>query len=225
MAQNGNLPRKALARVPGGQLLRKDAARAYRALDNYLRHTGRGELVNSGDGSCYRRLGSPGDLARGGEFTQWAAWERYEQGGNLAAAPGTSNHGLGLAVDFVSIDAVAAHGAAFGWRKTEAFGEPWHYCFVPGRYALVRRWAGARKGDTLTPGSRGPGLVAAKKLLARHGFWKWPLKSKGYSRRFGRQVRAFQRSRDLEPDGVVGPKTWIKLRAQARPANRTKGRT
>jgi hypothetical protein len=216
MSQNGQLPRGDLSPVSGGQLLRKDAARAYLALDRYLRHAGRYGLSNAGGGSCYRKLGRPGDYRRGGEFTQWYAWERYQAGGNLAARPGTSNHGWGVAVDFVNYDSVATYGAAFGWRKTEAFGEPWHYCYVPGRYAAVREWSKVRKGEELRPGDRGPGIKAAKKLLRRHGFWRFARNSEGYSRRFGRAVRRFQRVNGLVSDGIVGPRTWAALRRPAR---------
>lgn len=219
MANNGQLPDRDLAAVGGGERLRKDAAEAYLALDRFLRHSGGSGLRHAGQGSCYRKLGSPGDYRRGGGFTQWYAWERYLAGGNLAARPGTSNHGWGVAVDFSNYTDVARHGSAFGWRKTEAFGEPWHYCFVPGKYAAVKEWGRKRKGETLRPGDKGPGVKAAKKLLKRHGYWKFLRSSQAYSRRFGRAVRRFQETRGLKADGIVGPKTWAALR---RPARRKK---
>lgn len=57
----------------------------------------------------------------------------YSQGG-LAAEPGTSQHGWGLAVD-LRLDATAqawmrTHGAAYGFHETVA-REPWHWEFTP----------------------------------------------------------------------------------------------
>ena len=209
---NGKLPGRVLAPVGGGQRLRKDAARAYRALNKYCEHLRGTSIGHAGSGSCYRLLGKPGDYHRGGPFTQWYAWERYNSGGNLAARPGTSNHGLGLACDFDTIELVRAYGDKFGWRKTEAFGEPWHYCWVPGNYPLVTRWGQVRTGDTIMPGDNGTGLVSAKRLLKRKGYWRWPGASKAYSAAFGRAVKRFQRAHGLPSDGVVGPRTWHLLR-------------
>jgi len=46
----------------------------------------------------FRPLGKPSDSENAG--TQWAVWKRYKAGhGALAARPGTSRHGLGLAAD------------------------------------------------------------------------------------------------------------------------------
>lgn len=219
MASNGRLPSRSLAPVGGGERLRKDAARAYIALDRYLAHHGKGSLRHAGQGSCYRRLGRPGDYRRGGGFTQWYAWERYEAGGNLAARPGTSNHGLGLAVDFESIDLVRRYGSAFGWRKTEAFSEPWHYCWVPGRHSMVEAWSQVRSGDLITPGDHGPGVRALKRALKRHGYWRWSTKGEGYGSPARRAVKKFQREQGLESDGIVGKRTWAKLRRPRRRSN------
>jgi hypothetical protein len=214
MAQNGKLPASKLASLPGGGSLRKDAALAYRALYNYCDRKLGVKLTHAGEGATYRELGRPGDYGRGGPFTQWYAWERYQRGGNLAAQPGRSNHGWGLAVDFDTIEVVREHGSRFGWKKTEAFNEPWHYCYVPGRYPMVKLYGEVRAGDIIRPGDRGTGVRAAKKLLKRHGFWPWPKFGLGTSRTFSRAVKRFQKSRGLPSDGIVGPKTWARLRAR-----------
>ncbi len=63
--------------------------------------------------------------------------------GYLAATPGTSNHGLGLAVDFCNSQVtgvyarwLATNGEVFGfwnpdWAKTSKY-EPWHWEYKPG---------------------------------------------------------------------------------------------
>lgn len=55
--------------------------------------------------------------------------------GNLAAAPGTSVHELGTAVDLATPEmrwVVDEIGARFGWRKIEAPREWWHVNYVGG---------------------------------------------------------------------------------------------
>lgn len=212
---NGKLSRRQLAPLVGGGFLRSDAAQSYNAFSHWLRANGHSGLTNAGSASTYRALGNPADYARGGPFTQWFAWKRYQAGGNLAAQPGTSNHGLGLAVDFSgqSIQNVAKYGPQFGWRKTEAFSEPWHYCYVPGAYAMVREWSGSRAGDVLKSGSRGTGVVRLKQLLRIKGYWPRPLAiNDGFGPVTARQVRKFQQSRRLKADGIVGGSTWIALK-------------
>jgi GH25 family lysozyme M1 (1,4-beta-N-acetylmuramidase) len=215
--KNGELPSSALAPVNGGGRLRTDAARAYNALDRYLKAKGLGSLSNAGDGATYRPVGHPGDYARGGPFTQYFAWERYQQGGNLAARVGTSNHGLGLACDFSgdAIDLVARYGSSFGWKKIEAFNEAWHYCYVPGNYAQVNAWAAVKAGDTIAPGDTGPGVVTMKQRLKVWGAWPrlWRIDQR-YAGRTGAAVKAFQKARGLKADGIVGPGTWKVLNAR-----------
>ena len=71
--------------------------------------------------------------------------ERVTRGG-LAATPGTSNHGLGLAVDFCSRETSGArwawlkeNGPLYGFQNPSCaqYGgggphEPWHWEFVKG---------------------------------------------------------------------------------------------
>lgn len=209
---NGNMRSTELSAVGGGERLRTDAARAYRALNRFCEHYHGSSIQHAGQGSCYRELGRPGDYHRGGRFTQWYAWERYNSGGNLAARPGYSNHGLGAACDFETIELARKYGSRFGWRKTEAFGEPWHYCYVKGRYPLVALWSEVRGGDTIRPGDHGSGVRVAKRLLKRHGYWRWPRASSSYSRAFGAAIKRFQRARGLPSDGIIGKRTWDALK-------------
>lgn len=192
-------------------MLAKDAAQAYNALNRKLG----GRLKHAGEGACYRPLGRPGDYKRGGPFTQWYAWEKYQSGaGNLAARPGTSNHGAGRACDFSgdAINLVKAYGAPFGWKKTEAFGEPWHYCYVPGSYPAVGKYSAKQAGETLSPGDTGPGIVAMKNRLKAWNAWPrlWRVDDK-YAGRTGQAVKAFQKAHKLTADGIVGKATWAAL--------------
>ncbi|GGA72757.1 hypothetical protein GCM10011490_24420 [Pseudoclavibacter endophyticus] len=70
-------------------------------------------------------------------------WDRYinrRPGWTVAAQPGTSNHGWGLAVDLawpITSSATAEHAwvaataPLFGWEWTgRNFGEPWHFDFT-----------------------------------------------------------------------------------------------
>lgn len=124
MAANGRLPASDLAPIYGGRL-RKDAAAAWNAMDaECVRLTGK-HLRPTGSQSSYRDYDA-----------QVYFWNLYISGkGNLAAHPGTSNHGWGIAVDLAEPwmrSWVDAHGAKYGWKKTEAFGEWWHVNYVGG---------------------------------------------------------------------------------------------
>ena len=83
---NGLLPDAALAPIAQGQLA-KPAAAAWNSMNLQARRMGL-ELVPTGAMSSYRNLAQ-----------QKLLYGRYLAGGNLAAKPGSSNHGWGLAVD------------------------------------------------------------------------------------------------------------------------------
>ena len=91
-----------------------------------------GVKIKSGQG--YRHLGSE-EEGCGKGFTQWCAWKKYKSGtGALAAKPGTSNHGLGLAVD---IKHCKKGGEVHNWliKNAEKFKfypfskESWHWTY------------------------------------------------------------------------------------------------
>lgn len=79
--------------------------------------------VNLGLSDSYRIEGQPGDSAKG-VWSQWAAWERYQAGGNPAAKPGTSNHGYGLAFDFVGKNGTSKE-QAYSWLRNNASKYGW----------------------------------------------------------------------------------------------------
>lgn len=216
---NGQLPTSALARSVGGYLLRKDAAASLLALDAvvYAKH-GRHLFIRDG----YRVLGHPGDF-RAGHWSQWAAWEKYRAGvGNLAALPGTSNHGLGINIDlgdYFSRQMVDRYGAPYGWSKSwsDAPSEWWHITF---RADKVTKKISGR--PTLKLNSKGPSVITLKKKLYAAGirdFSATPFGQKSsnrYNPFFGKYTKAavirFQRHHGLGGDGVVGPSTWEKLK-------------
>lgn len=130
---NGQIPAAALAAVPasvaGSGYLRTDAARQYSALNTAFRAAiGRSLSITEG----YRSYDRQVDY-----------WNRYQAGtGNLAAYPGTSNHGWGISCDFgAGVDSAGsaakrwmdANAPSYGWSPTgNTFSrpEPWHFDYV-----------------------------------------------------------------------------------------------
>lgn len=126
MSSNGRLPASALAPIAGGGQLAKEAAAGWNALAAHV-YSKTGQKISASEG--YRTY------ARQQYF-----WNLYQSGqGNLAAYPGTSNHGLGLAVDLSSPairTLIDKYGAAYGWSKSwsDAQSEWWHILYQPGHY-------------------------------------------------------------------------------------------
>ncbi|WP_255491703.1 MULTISPECIES: D-alanyl-D-alanine carboxypeptidase family protein [unclassified Actinotalea] len=120
---NGTVPAEALSAVDGvsGHRMWAPAARSLEAMRAAAARDG----VTIGVTDTYRTLASQEDLvARKGLYSQ----------GGLAAAPGTSMHGWGVAAD-LKLDA-----AAQAWMRTNAgtYGfvedtprEPWHWGYHP----------------------------------------------------------------------------------------------
>jgi hypothetical protein len=127
MANNGQLPPAALAPIAQGQL-RRDCAAAWNSM-NVAARAGGCELLPTGSMSSYRTL-----------TQQRLLYARYRAGtGSLAAVPGQSNHGWGLAVDVAThemramIDRI---GTKWGWSKrtSDAQSEWWHLKWVEGSW-------------------------------------------------------------------------------------------
>jgi LAS superfamily LD-carboxypeptidase LdcB len=88
MPTNGKLSSSELSAIPSGRL-RKDAADAWNAMHAEIKKKTGIDIRPSGARSSYRTYSE-----------QQYFWNLYQSGkGNLAASPGTSNHGWGLAVD------------------------------------------------------------------------------------------------------------------------------
>ena len=130
-APNGEIPIELLCRPRfTSVLLRCDAAQAL-------------DQLNSAYRAAFGR-----DLAVSGGYRTYAEQQQARAAkGDLAAQPGTSNHGRGLAVDFSDFGSVgqfddpdylwmAENGPRFGWVHPAAMGpggsgplEPWHWEF------------------------------------------------------------------------------------------------
>lgn len=146
---------------------------------------------------------------------QLTLWNRYKAGtGALAAVPGTSNHGLGHAVDLGLIGMrswVDRHGRAFGWAKVEAFSEWWHVNYVGGFH---RPDPGTSlRFPNLRVGSGGQCQAPAVREVQR----RLGLKEDGeYGKATRKRVKQFQRKYHLPVDGRVGSVTWLQLRKVGR---------
>jgi hypothetical protein len=126
---NGLLPDAALAPIAQGQLA-KPAAAAGNSMNLQARRMGL-ELVPTGAMSSYRNLAQ-----------QKLLYGRYLAGGNLAAKPGSSNHGWGLAVDVATFQMrqlVDRIGEPYGWAKrwSDAPSEWWHLAYRAGVWTGV----------------------------------------------------------------------------------------
>lgn len=193
MAENGRVPSSDLASIPGGEL-RKDAAAAWNAPGG----PASAGLRPGGSMSSYRTYDE-----------QVYLYDLYlHHGGNLAAVPGTSNHGWGIAIDCPNgweQSWLREHGAKFGWEKTEAFSEPWHWNFVGGVGPFKPAF------ESLSYGDRGRRVEHfAKRLAFIHpsdhaAYLKKP--SGRFTKEMRQAVRHFQIDQAMQADGVIGEHT------------------
>lgn len=126
--RNGRIPSNALTDVGGGHKMYGRAAQAYREMTAAARRDG----VNIRLTDSYRSYAAQVDVAR----RKGIYGVRQPNGRlGLAARPGTSNHGLGAAVD-VNLQAspgasawLRANASRFGFRTIPR--EPWHWEYKP----------------------------------------------------------------------------------------------
>ncbi|MBL8910480.1 MAG: D-alanyl-D-alanine carboxypeptidase family protein [Archangium sp.] len=124
--RNGRIPSNALTDVGGGHRMYGDAAQAYTRMRDAARRDG----VNIRLTDSYRSYAAQVDVAR----RKGIYGVRQPNGRlGLAARPGTSNHGLGRAVD-VNLQAsprasawLRANAARYGFKTIPR--EPWHWEF------------------------------------------------------------------------------------------------
>lgn len=210
MASNGKLPKSELApitkAVNGEQAyLRKDAAAAFMAMNEESERRFKVTLRSSSARTAYRTYAE-----------QEYFWDQYQNhGGNLAARPGESNHGLGLAIDLATQqmrNIVDKIGEKYGFAKkwSDAPGEWWHIKWRVGKYPAI-----ASTFKTLRRGQVGPSIVKLKKAMYAKGLRKFGSRYNPYfSKKTEDAIKRFQKKHGLTADGAVGAKTWKLLQGK-----------
>jgi len=216
---NGDAPPSAMSQVADGVhctplegQLANDAAAAF----NSMALAAGQQLSINGCDSAYR------PYAR--QVYYRAYWCNIGSCGN-AAVPGTSNHGVGLAIDGTqaTVGYIVLHGKRFCWAKTEAFSEWWHYNYTG-------CWHRPNPGPnlhspTLRLHSGGPGqniyVRKVQKLLRGHGN-KTVAVTGTFTHATTVAVRRFEAAEQIPVNGVVSARVWKRLRRPiSRPVHTT----
>jgi hypothetical protein len=199
---NGRLPNSVLGTIYHGRL-RKDAARAWNAMNMESQGAYGLKLAPTGSMSSYRTLAE-----------QVYLWNNVEHAHdtNWVALPGTSNHGLGLAVDLASTDmrtVVDTIGERYGWAKrwSDAPAEWWHLRWksgvwdgqAPYGYYVVNR------------GNSGASVLKLKQMMWKRGVRQFNHVSPYFGVKDEAALQRFQGKHSLTADGIAGPKTWFAL--------------
>jgi LAS superfamily LD-carboxypeptidase LdcB len=118
--ENGKIPEEELQDIGEGHQLIKPAAQAFAKMTAALNEAGHSYTLNS----AYRTIEEQEQLVEDLGL--------LEEGGR-AAAVGTSEHGLGTAVDLKldwdAVEWLRAHAAALGFAETIP-EEPWHWNYI-----------------------------------------------------------------------------------------------
>lgn len=204
---NGQLPSSALAPIRGSNpslvyLARDGASAAWNTMRICSTASGV-DLYTGGDGA-YRSL-----------YEQQQRYAEYQNGtGNLAAWPGTSNHGYGHAVDNDLVRMVTwinAHGGEFGWSWGEAPSEWWHVTYYghfhrpdPGPNVaspiLVHGSGGTCQQRAIDEARGRLGLTTGRPFTSN----------------MTDAVKAFQFAHRIPRTGVINARTWDALRGSTR---------
>lgn len=170
MSDNGHLPDSELSVIPGGRL-RKDAAGAWLEMRRFVGREKGVWICPTSPRTSYRSL-----------TDQQFFWQLYQSGkGALAARPGTSNHGWGIAVDLPTAPMQAAVrdcGHRFGWGirggrlNSDAPSESWHTTFHTGVFepAASEREHPYQLMNDRERAARDV-LVKERRVAQRHGGW------------------------------------------------------
>jgi Putative peptidoglycan binding domain/D-alanyl-D-alanine carboxypeptidase len=206
VSANGHIPLGELAAIRGGYL-RRDAAAAFNAMDHASTVKFNVPLRPAGPVSSYRTYAQ-----------QVVLWNLYRAGrGNLAAVPGTSNHGWGLAVDLAThqmraiVDEI---GAEFGWAKrwSDAPSEWWHMRYRPGV------WHGNPQDDPqphqVALGARGDEIAVLQQVLRARGASNLAIDG-AFGPATQNALRAFQKAHNLRVTGALDKETRHELHVPA----------
>jgi hypothetical protein len=131
---NGNIPDSdlvALDTPTGGKSTAKLNSKAAKDFNQMVK-AAKADKIDILVSQGYRPLGSKEKGCSEG-FTQWCAWIKYKSGtGNLAAKPGTSNHGKGSAIDVKNCKTgspvhswLVKNASKFNFRPLPS--ESWHW--------------------------------------------------------------------------------------------------
>lgn len=178
----GQLPDGLLTKIDGGRLHWR-AANAWKALKAAakvdgveLKPVSAGDLYRSYDAQLkvflerYQKEPIAGASTRTFEGVKW-----YKKSEKLAslAAPGTSQHNTGLAVDVHTASGdrlkwMVANCAKYGWSWEVVPEEPWHIRYTEGDNVpeAVKAWADANQSEVCSPGAVSSPAPEAPKAAA-----------------------------------------------------------
>jgi zinc D-Ala-D-Ala carboxypeptidase len=118
---NGKIPEHLLTSIGGNERLAANAAQAF----TEMRAAATAAGINLPVNDSYRSYDEQVEMARTKGL--------YSQGG-LAAAPGTSTHGLGMSVDLelnpTTLSWMQTNAGKYGF-KNDVPGESWHWTYKP----------------------------------------------------------------------------------------------
>jgi hypothetical protein len=202
MGLNGRFADSELAAIPGGRLATPYALR-WNLMVAACRRAGVAPPMPNGPASSYRTLAQQVQLR--------ASWCAAGQCGN-AAIPGTSNHGIGRAVDTNQKATAIRYGKPYGVRDpSDAPWESWHTLvhLDPVEVPPPPREPTLRKGII-----NRAAVTRLQKLLVADGI-KAPVNGR-YDLATRRAVRRFQKAHNLPVDGVAGTSTWAAINEAVR---------
>jgi LAS superfamily LD-carboxypeptidase LdcB len=130
-SRNGQLSTSELKDIGNGQKLSIAAADAFLLMKADAAKEG----VNIQLSDSYRSLARQNAIFDWDHYNKTGKRRKKGTSSTAAAYPGTSNHGLGRAIDVSNTAAqkwIRDNGEKYGWSWAEgrAVGEPWHFTYV-----------------------------------------------------------------------------------------------